>query len=474
MDESAKVYVGNGRYRLDKVIGKGGFGVTYKAFDTVISVYVAVKEFVCDTERELQSALNEAKIAAGFYDLEGIAAARDFFEENNKAYIVMEYVHGISVKHYITQKGIMSGEEVLSKMEPILKSLSKIHEKNVIHRDISIDNLLINDEGRLVLIDFGAAKNLNNVTGKTQTLVFKRGFAPIEQCRENGLLGTWTDVYSLCATMYYMLTGIIPCDSIERMIQDKLTPIREFECVGLTEDAENAIMKGLELNEEDRFQTVKELYSALYRRDCYEGVERLEFKTEQVKIKKNNTLLKKEISSLLINEKNKKKKIIGTVAVIVAICLIGGGTSIRYIRYISASGDKQITKKIDDTDRLEDAMREGSTLGEDTDEKVNTKDVTTGSAIEDVDEDKLKDNEKASEKKDEKNNRNKTKSNNKSNNKNTSENKSKKNKDHNSAASATQAPTSTQTPVTQAPASTPKPANANNKDKGNINFDGVL
>ena len=256
--------IGEGRYRLEKKIGKGGFGTTYKARDTRVDIWVAVKEFCGISSEEIAKALAEAKIAAEFYSLEGIAAARDFFEEDGNAYIVMEYVHGISVKKYITERGRMSGQSALVKLRPILNSLAKIHEKGVIHRDISADNLMITDEGKLVLVDFGAAKNVEQMTGKTHTVIFKRGFAPIEQCYEHGIQGTWTDVYSICATIYFMITGIVPEDAVERMIEDKLLPIGEIYGTGLGRAEQKAIMKGLSVEAGERYATVRMLYEALY------------------------------------------------------------------------------------------------------------------------------------------------------------------------------------------------------------------
>lgn len=223
-----------GRYCIDSVLGEGGFGVTYKAKDTYMDVPVAIKEYNNKNVSGYDEAVKEAKIAAGFYELDCIASARDFFVENDLAYIVMEYVSGISIKRYIKENGHMSGQVVLNKVKPLMQSLMKIHENGVIHRDISSDNLMITKDKKLVLIDFGAARFMKEYENKDYTVIVKRGFSPIEQCHSNGRQGPYTDIYSLCATMYYMITGIIPDDCVERVVKDKLKPLSTIDGTGLT------------------------------------------------------------------------------------------------------------------------------------------------------------------------------------------------------------------------------------------------
>lgn len=252
------------RYKITGVLGEGGFGVTYKALDTFMDVPVAIKEYNNKNISGYDEAVKEAKIAAGFYELDCIASARDFFTENDFAYIVMEYVSGISIKRYIKDNGPLPGEVVLLKVKPLIESLIKIHETGVIHRDISGDNLMITKNKKLVLIDFGAARFMKEYENRDYTVIVKRGFSPIEQCRTNGKQGPYTDVYSLCATMYYMTTGIIPDDCVERVVKDKLKSLNIIEDTGLKADESDAIMKGLAVWPDDRYQTMSELYKALY------------------------------------------------------------------------------------------------------------------------------------------------------------------------------------------------------------------
>lgn len=268
------------RYRLEKVLGRGGFGITYRALDQNVQVEVAVKEYLAESQEDMQRAIREARIAASLYDLEGIVAVRDYFVENGIAYIVMEYVHGISVKQFIAQHGRMSGTEVLEGMKPLLASVERIHEKGILHRDISADNIMITQEGRLKLIDFSAA-NFLDVGREEHTVLIKRGFVPVEQYRTEERMGSWSDVYALCATMYFMITGMVPEDAMERWINDRLTDLGKIYGTGLSAGQSAAIMKGLAVRKEERYQELGQLCQELY---LQEGVqkEKLWFRTEEV------------------------------------------------------------------------------------------------------------------------------------------------------------------------------------------------
>lgn len=268
------------RYQLQKVLGRGGFGITYRALDQNVQVPVAVKEYLTGSGEDTARVMKEAQIAASLYDLEGIVAVRDYFVENGTAYIVMEYVHGISVKQYVARHGRMSGEEVLDGIRPLLQSIRKIHEKGILHRDISADNLMITSEGKLKLIDFGAASMLDPKR-EEHTVLIKRGFVPVEQYRAGEPLGPWTDIYSLCATIYFMITGMVPEDAMERWINDRITSLEEIYGTGLTTAQSQAIMKGLAVRKEERYQELGQLCQEQY---SQEGVqkEKLWFRTEEV------------------------------------------------------------------------------------------------------------------------------------------------------------------------------------------------
>ena len=192
----------------------------------------------------------------------------DFFEENNTAYIVMEYVKGTDLRHYIRmQNRALTVREILPVMRPILFALHKVHQADLVHRDISPDNIMILPDGTAKLLDFGAAREVDHAeAGKelpqSTEAILKHGFAPIEQYSRRGSLGPWTDVYALCATMYYCLTGRIPNAATERLMGDDNVDWRSIP--GLTEQQITALEKGMALRLEERFQSMEELYHALY------------------------------------------------------------------------------------------------------------------------------------------------------------------------------------------------------------------
>lgn len=277
----------NGKYMVGKVIGEGGFGITYIGFNLDTDLPVAIKEYfpaelatrdtlqgntinifsgeAKDLYREgLEKYLREARNLTMFSDLTGIVTVKDFFYENDTAYIIMEYINGITLKQHLTKVGgKMKQNEVIKMMKPVLESMNQIHEVGIIHRDISPDNIMITRNNQIKLTDFGAARVFDTEDNKSITVVLKRGYAPEEQYRAKGNQGPWTDVYALCATMYKMITGITPQEALERMIEDNVEPLSKFDS-SIWPETEYAIMKGLALRAQDRFQTVNELIDALY------------------------------------------------------------------------------------------------------------------------------------------------------------------------------------------------------------------
>ena len=297
----------NNRYVIECTLGSGGFGTTYKAMDTLIDVPVAIKEYENSSEKDQKVAQREVKMAARFYALDGIASARDFFVVDSISYIVMEYVEGESLKKHVRNYGTMKGEDILTKLKPVIESLCVIHKEGIIHRDISPDNLMVTKGGSFQLIDFGEARNFEEQRNKELTLVYKRGYAPIEQCRQRGKQGAFTDVYSLCATIYFAVTGIDPDDSVERMIADHMKPLHEFYGTGLSEYEIHVIERGLSVDAKDRFQTMDELFEMLY-----EKKDLLEFSTEADKDDTthhpfNTAHIMREIDNFYDKKKERKK-----------------------------------------------------------------------------------------------------------------------------------------------------------------------
>lgn len=278
------------RYVLGRVLGEGSFGISYIAWDCLLDTVVAIKEYFPaslvsrhiseedeDTnvyiyekresqkyQESLKKYLGEAKSLSAYYDLDGIVSVRDFFYANNTAYIVMGYVDGISVKEYVEKNGPIEGEKFLRMLEPVIQSLAKVHQTGVLHRDISPDNMLLTRDEKLVLIDFGAARKENINMTRSMTVVFKRGFSPKEQYRTRGQQGAWTDVYALCATAYYALTGKAPDESIQRVLEDDMPSLTEMTDVDLPMQQKRAFMKGMTVDFHHRYQTMDELYQGLY------------------------------------------------------------------------------------------------------------------------------------------------------------------------------------------------------------------
>lgn len=273
-----------GRYRLGQVLGEGGFGITYLGWDALLEVKVAVKEYFptqlvsrgagspevvryADSdglfEKGRERFLQEARALAKMEKLREIVGVSGYFQENNTAYIVMEFVEGVTLGALAKERsGKLPGKELLPLVEPLLLSLDKMHRLGLIHRDISPDNLMLED-GAVRLLDMGSARELlGKDSSRTATVLLRHSYAPIEQYlgREQG---PWTDVYALCATLYHCLTGQPPPTSLDRLAGEKLPPPRELGA-DVTPQQERALLRGLALKPRQRFASMEELHGALY------------------------------------------------------------------------------------------------------------------------------------------------------------------------------------------------------------------
>lgn len=278
-----------GKYVVGAVLGEGGFGITYIGRDINLDIKVAIKEYfpsgvvnrnntssteitahVGDAqaffEKGKNSFLGEARTLAKFSNEPSIVSVRDYFSENNTAYIVMEHLEGVDLKDYLKQHGKMSFEQTVSMLTPIMKALSKIHAQGLIHRDISPANIMILKDGTVKLLDFGAAREVGGADEKSLSILLKPGFAPEEQYRTKGHQGPWTDVYALSATMYKMMTGVTPIDAMNRVFSDDLRKIPEINPTVTPEQA-SVIYKGMAVQQANRYQTIDELCA-----DCTTGV----------------------------------------------------------------------------------------------------------------------------------------------------------------------------------------------------------
>lgn len=272
------------RYLVGRMIGEGSFGVTYIGRDLLLGIIVAIKEYFPlsygsrdarkgeqviyiyqdNDKKGLEHFYREAKLLSQFHMLDGIVSVRDFFYANETAYIVMDYIKGITLKEHVKKNGAVEGKEALAMIRPVIRSLHIVHQADIIHRDISPDNLLLTEQKKLVLVDFGSARVEDSTMTQSMTVMFKRGYTPKEQYLRRGKLGAWSDIYSLCATMYFMLTGIVPNEAIERMLQDTIVPLPKMSSISLAQKQKNAIMKGICVKPEERWQSMLELYDALY------------------------------------------------------------------------------------------------------------------------------------------------------------------------------------------------------------------
>ena len=274
----------NMRYRLIRSIGQGGFGITYVAEDEVMKQHVVIKEYfpvmlagrseqgelilpdTADEKEKYQEGmkrfLNEAKILASLFDVPGVVKVLDYFQENQTAYIVMEYVKGTSLRDYLESMGEeLSFEKTCEMLKPVMIALEKVHQKGLLHRDISPDNLMVEEDGKIKMLDFGSAREyfLEQDREKTLTILVKNGYAPPEQYEGKGEQGPWTDVYALCATMYEMMTGCMPPNSKERELEDELYAPSTYDVEITPEQEEAFLTKGLALAVKDRYKSIREM-----------------------------------------------------------------------------------------------------------------------------------------------------------------------------------------------------------------------
>lgn len=277
----------DGRYVLGKTLGQGGFGITYRAYDLRMNNTVAVKEYFpssivgrdstvtnlvtvnavkggraqAEYASGLRHFLNEARRQARMASSPGVVSVTDFFEANNTAYYVMEYVDGCDLVKYVRESQPLS--TVLELLEPIAQSLIQIHAEGMIHRDISPDNIMCAKNGSRKLLDFGASHSFTEDESTTGNATLKHGFAPPEQYGSSSMQGPWTDVYAFAATIYWCITGKVPQDSMDRSIGgDQLRKPIELGAV-LTPEAEQVLLRGMTLAVTARYQNMQTFWNSL-------------------------------------------------------------------------------------------------------------------------------------------------------------------------------------------------------------------
>jgi serine/threonine protein kinase len=323
------------RYFIGKVIGQGGFGITYLSYDTKLKTKIALKEYFPHgfafrkvhkekhtvyslsgekTEffvRGLEKFVTEARRLAQFSGSPGIVNVRDYFNENNTAYIVMEFVEGEPLEKLLEQKGSLTEEETINIFLPILKTLQRIHAAGILHRDIAPDNIMVEPDGTARLIDFGASAEVDE-TAATSAAVIKHYYAPEEQYDSNRRRqGSWTDVYAISATIFRCIEGKNLPDALERL---RGVSFDGFT-VPVSKPVSKAVIHGLALFAKDRAQTVDELIAAFTGTSDTEVFYKKKKKTTTVTEKSENTK----------NPKNYKRIaaiLSGVAALAAAVCLV--------------------------------------------------------------------------------------------------------------------------------------------------------
>ena len=269
------------KYLVGNAIGEGGFGITYVGLDLTLDMKIAIKEFYpsgyanrnntvsnkvtlnYQNEGEYfrtgrESFLREAQSIAKFHGEKSIVDVRAFFEENETAYIIVEYLDGENLSDRLKNVGTFEPAELFRMFIPVMQTLEKMHRENIIHRDISPENVRMVSDGTLKLMDFGSARYYAGMEKKTMSIQYKPGYAPYEQYNRNGNQGPWTDVYGLCATIYKCITGVTPVDTLERSQHDTLKKPSELG-VNIAENLELVLMYGLAIYPQNRCQNMNDL-----------------------------------------------------------------------------------------------------------------------------------------------------------------------------------------------------------------------
>ena len=271
----------NGKYTIQKKIGEGGFGITYKAIQNVLNRPVCIKEYfpagkcVRNTyakslhlqgfsedqfEKFRQAFVKEAKTLANLQH-PNIVEVIDIFDENNTSYMVMPFIEGKSLYSIVEHQGKLSYPDTVNYMAQITNAVGYIHKKNILHRDIKPDNIIITPEFKAVLIDFGSAREFVHDQTQAHTSVVSHGYAPTEQYTANSRKGAYTDIYAIGATFYFALTGKTPLEAAARLTE-KMPEPKDIS-PKIPEEANRTILKAMQLKAENRHQSIQDFMDDL-------------------------------------------------------------------------------------------------------------------------------------------------------------------------------------------------------------------
>lgn len=371
---SAGTGLDHGKYNIAYVLGDGGFGITYCGFDVKLQRKVAIKEFFpkgycyrnpgdpniypyegekgAVYQRLKQQYISEGRVLARLGEQPGVVNVFNFLEENNTAYLVMDYVSGQSLSGYLhAHGGRLSVSETLAIMRPVIRALGGVHRQHVVHRDISPDNIMITSDRKVKLIDFGAAKIYGEYNADK---VQKGSYSPLEQVTPQGQVGPYSDIYALCATIYYCITGIRIAPALKRQMADDVV-LPSALGIPITPELEQTIMHGLAVYPEQRIQDAEGLYHCLY-------------ETEPMGTRNPSAVTDAAISQMLTDIRNEQSKH-GSFRKMAAVISVAAVLIIGVAMYIGFSGRKHETPAdmgISATDEQENASS-GTVEDENTD-----------------------------------------------------------------------------------------------------------
>ena len=274
-----------GKYLVGKVLGQGGFGITYIGWDIALERKVAIKEYYPSgqvsrspgtrnltwytTEAAeqahrdgIQMFLKEARKMSKVDGIPGVVRVLDLFQENGTAYIVMEFIEGVTLKAKLQQTGPLPWEQVRELFLSVIQTMAQVHKAGLVHRDLSPDNIMLLPDGSVKILDLGAAKDLSINSGASSMQVAKSGFSPLEQYTQRGGSGPWTDVYSMAATIYYTLTGKLPPNAIDRLDKDTLS-WENAALLALPPQTLKALQKAMAVQAQNRTQSMDVLGQGL-------------------------------------------------------------------------------------------------------------------------------------------------------------------------------------------------------------------
>ena len=275
-----------GKYIIGMPLGQGGFGITYIGWDLSTQRKVAIKEYFPSgqvsrsqstsgalqwyntesarvaRESGKEMFLKEARKMSRVSEIPQVVRVRDLFQQNETAYIVMDFIEGRTLKDHLKKTGPLSWEQAKEIFLPAIDAMRQVHRAGLIHRDLSPDNLMLQPDGTVKILDLGAAKDLNINTGASSMQVAKGGFSPLEQYTQQGGSGTWTDVYAMAATIYYALTGAVPPAAVDRVVKDTLRWDLP-QLTALPEYVRTALEKAMVLQPDARTQTMAEFAAQL-------------------------------------------------------------------------------------------------------------------------------------------------------------------------------------------------------------------